>query len=359
LHNGAGGGNNNDFAAAMILDASGKILVTGRSTNSSGIYWDSALWRFNADGTPDTTLGGTGFVTHGNAAGGGLHDKGNAITIDQTGNILIAGVSNNGTDYDLVVTRYTSAGVLDTTFDSNGFCVFSNIAGTFDETAHGIAVDSNNKILVAGSSLSNTGEVLILLRLDSNGALDTTFNSTGTTPGIATYQTTATSTERAYAMTIDSIGRILITGFSAEAGQADVAVWRFLNSGLLDINFASTGSSPGKVKISISSTASYADFGYGITLDSSNRILVNGFSESSTTSYDMFLLRLSAEGELDLTFNSGGAKPGVVTWHNAAGGDLYDHSYDIAVNSDNKIIVTGSSMNANGNFDMALWCVNL
>ena len=47
-------------------------------------------------------------------------DKGYSVTVQSDGKILVAGVSDNGTDNDFAVVRYNSDGSLDDTFDGNG-----------------------------------------------------------------------------------------------------------------------------------------------------------------------------------------------------------------------------------------------
>src|SRR6266704_3338824 len=66
-----------DAGHAIMLDGSGRILVTGYTTDDN-LTRSMALWRYNANGTRDTTFGGDfnsdgikdGFVTYNGAAGG-------------------------------------------------------------------------------------------------------------------------------------------------------------------------------------------------------------------------------------------------------------------------------------------------
>ena len=63
-------GGSNEIIYSIVLDSSGRIVAAG--TNNS----DMMVWRFNTDGTLDTTFNSTGVFTHNNAAGGNGIDYG-------------------------------------------------------------------------------------------------------------------------------------------------------------------------------------------------------------------------------------------------------------------------------------------
>ena len=49
----------------MAIDSDGRILVAGYIQEGAELT-NIALWRYSADGTPDTTFGGDGLVTYHN-----------------------------------------------------------------------------------------------------------------------------------------------------------------------------------------------------------------------------------------------------------------------------------------------------
>ncbi|NTV72538.1 MAG: hypothetical protein HGA71_20675, partial [Azonexaceae bacterium] len=65
---GAAGGNGANLedrgGYGFSIDSSGRIISVGYSKNATGNY-DLAIWRYNSDGTPDTTFGGDGAVNYG------------------------------------------------------------------------------------------------------------------------------------------------------------------------------------------------------------------------------------------------------------------------------------------------------
>ncbi len=92
----------------MALQADGKIVLVGFSNN--GIDNDSAVVRLNSDGSPDTSFGGgDGFVMNSNGSG---YDGAHGVALQADGTILLAGFS----DSDIGLQRFTSDGDLDTSF---------------------------------------------------------------------------------------------------------------------------------------------------------------------------------------------------------------------------------------------------
>ena len=69
-------------------------------------------------------------------------------------------------------------------------------------------------------------------------------------------------------------------------------------------------------------------------------------------------MRADEDGNLDTGFNAAGTIPGVLTYHNAAGGDLSDQAHAVTVDGNGKIVVVGNSTNSNGNPDMTIWRFN-
>jgi uncharacterized delta-60 repeat protein len=106
-HDGAAGGWGNDEGYDVAIEA-GKILVSGRSTNMNRDY-DMVIWRYNSNGTLDAGFGVDGIVVHDGAAGGMDHDYGYAIAVDASGRLLVAGTSTNDSaqrNRDMVIWRY-------------------------------------------------------------------------------------------------------------------------------------------------------------------------------------------------------------------------------------------------------------
>jgi uncharacterized delta-60 repeat protein len=128
-----------------------------------------------------------------------------------------------------------SAGLLDPTFGSGGIV---NLPTTTDSTARGIAVQPDEKVVIAGVSTTAKGaESISVQRLNPNGTLDTTFNRTGSV--------TIAGSAYSVSMALQPDGKILIGGeTSVKQGKTSVnesLVARLNTDGTLDTTFGSNG----------------------------------------------------------------------------------------------------------------------
>jgi len=140
---------------------------------SSCFLMSMSVWA--SEGVLDTTFHSPdGYVLW---DGGSGYDRGRDIALQQDGKILVTGYMTNGTDNDLMVIRFNRDGTLDAGFGTNGAYIYDG--GHGNDGSYAIAVQSDNKILVAGDSLNSTDDDVIVLRLDSDGTLDPNFGSNG------------------------------------------------------------------------------------------------------------------------------------------------------------------------------------
>jgi len=78
-------------------------------------------------------------------------DVANSVAIQPDGKIVVAGYSNNGSNNDFALVRYNTDGSLDTNFDSDGK-VTTDIGGDSNDAAYSVAIQSDGKIVAAGYS---------------------------------------------------------------------------------------------------------------------------------------------------------------------------------------------------------------
>ena len=129
-------------AAAVLPD--GKILVAG----GGGPGNDMFVLRLNADATADTASGTAAFTL---VDFGGVDDA-RAIAVQANGKIVLAGSTNNGGDWP---SRGCSpAETLDTTFGNGGK---KTIDFGRTDTAYGVGLQKDGKIVVGGTTAGGTG----------------------------------------------------------------------------------------------------------------------------------------------------------------------------------------------------------
>ena len=316
---------NQNYAADLALQSDGKILVTGRSWNGSS--FEILLARYNSDGSLDTSFGGGDGLA--SADVGANDDYAGSVTVQVDGKILVAGYSNNGTDFDFALVRFNSDGTLDTGFGGGDGMVTTAIGAQSDQ-GHGVAVQADGKIVVAGYTSNGSNIDFAITRYNADGTLDTSF---GGGDGIATYDSGAA--DFGFSVAIQSDGKILAGGRI----NGDFAILRFDTNGTLDTSFG------GGDGVATTNTGS-SDFGESITLQPDGKILLAGYGYNGSDD-DVALLRYNSDGTLDTSFGGG---DGIVTTAIGAG---HDRGHGVAVHSDGKILVGGSSHNG-ADYDFAL-----
>src|SRR4029079_4919022 len=114
--------------------------------------------RFTTSGAPDNSFGNGGFVRTSITAADFL----NGMAMDGSGRIVVTGYSNvNGTDISLA--RYTTDGVLDSSFGIDGI-VTTHIGLSSVEFGQGVSVDLSGKIIVAGYTAYGQNDQFALVR---------------------------------------------------------------------------------------------------------------------------------------------------------------------------------------------------
>jgi uncharacterized delta-60 repeat protein len=311
------GGAGYDRGRDIALQSNGKILVTGYMTN--GTDDDIMVIRYNRDGSLDTGFGTNGAYIY----DGGGTDGGYAIAVQSHDKILLAGEYSNGLDGDVIVLRLDSDGSPDPSFGSNG--IYTYDGGNGYDAIVDLLVQPDGSIVMCGSTSNGTDNDLMVMRLNENGAPDATFGSNG----VATCQG-GVSHESGLRLTEQDDGKILVTGTSHNGSDYDVLVARFNTNGTLDTSFGTGG-------IAVYDGGDY-DRGYGIGVNSDGKIQVTGVRtkpDQNITDYDIPVICFDSNGVLDTSFGDNG----LVLYDGA----LREQCFDLIVQSDDTILVTGQS----------------
>ncbi len=240
-------GPGNDEARSLALQSDGKIVVTGLSFNASGNA-DYAVVRYSAAGVLDNTFG-TGGIAKTNI---NSYDIPESIAINSTtGAITIAGTSNADYDFygthhtgngDFTVVRYTSAGLPDNTFGTGGIATFDITSGQKDD-AHGLAVQPDGKLIVAGNTQRVTNHDVAVIRLTTAGALDATF---GTGGKLTANYVGSNSDDDCHSVALQSDGKFILGGSvdaftNSNSKPYGLMLMRFTSAGVLDPSFHGDG----------------------------------------------------------------------------------------------------------------------
>lgn len=127
------------------------------------------------DASLDPTFSGNGYTVETIA---GTHDRPNGITVQADGKIVVCGTDETFRNNQMLLARFTAAGILDASFSGDGKLAVP--IGVFtDNTGAAVLIQPDGKILVAGSESNMDGRRMTVVRLNANGALHTSFGTNG------------------------------------------------------------------------------------------------------------------------------------------------------------------------------------
>ncbi|MEX0672350.1 MAG: hypothetical protein WD068_03250 [Candidatus Babeliales bacterium] len=291
--------NDDDRGTAIVVDGSGNVLIGGNSAHQGFIA------RFTSAGVLDTTFGtsGVAMLTIGAVS------RINAMVLDGDGKIVVAGMT--GGIMQMFIARFTSAGSLDiATFGTNGVTVVQkdNRSEIFN------CILQSTNILVAGySETGQGGRIARIARFDASGALDTDF-------GVAGFASINDVPRQAfYDLDVQTTGSIIAVGSRGN----DILVSRFSSSGILDATFGTDGTT-------ITSVAG-VNQARAVVIDGSENIILAGKADESA-----LILSYDANG----TLNTGFGTQGIILERT----DSNDSYSDILIQADEKIVCVGPAI---------------
>ncbi len=301
----------------MIVQSDGKIVVGG-TVSSNGYPYQSwiALIRFNSDGSIDSSFGGNGNGTANLRIGYYFYAHGpittfRGIALQPDGKILVVGIAYANLTEVIAVARLLPTGTLDSSFGTyfNG-TIKQAIPGSPYPDASGIALQSDQKILVVGTSTMGLNQAITLLRFTAAGQLDTGFGTGGFAQIAFGAPTSGTNYyDTGSRIAVQSDGKIVAVGQVPVGYNQGFGLVRYTTSGTLDISFGGNGN--GTVTVPAVGAGITGACG-GVTI-SGLSILSNGkiVSVGSSGVYCdpplmQSIVRLNLDGTRDTSFGSNG-----------------------------------------------------
>lgn len=314
-------GTSNDRAEAVAIQPDGKIVVVGYAL--MGGNNDLALARYNSNGSLDLSFDGDGKMT---LSLGASNDELFDVAIQTDGKIVVVGRTRNS-NYDFLVARFDSNGALDPGFASGGIQTFS--LGSFDEAVNAVTLQSDGKIVMAGTEFDPADNDVVVARFNTNGSFDPSF------AGVGYLTNSPLQNDHANDVAIQSDGKIVVAGDSVVGADRDVAVMRLNANGTGDTSFNLTGF----VRTDLGSAN---DLGEALQIQSDGKILVAGTGAGS----DMYVLRYDSAGTPDPSFDGDGKASVGLVGTTAA--------YAVALGSGGSIYVAGSTIGGSLTLDFAV-----
>ncbi|MBP6871233.1 MAG: SBBP repeat-containing protein [Bacteroidales bacterium] len=297
-----------DNGVAIALDPSGNVFVGGTSvsiTNGAPNYvvlkYTSAgefKWSYEYDGT------------------GAYEDFLAAITTDSEGNVYATGGSHEGSSRrDYVTLKIDGSGAF--AWKS----IYKGLDVNNDDDAADIVVDDDGYVYVTGASAGYSSSMwadFATLKLTPGG--DTVWTRRLGGSGMPN--------DRATAIAVDNLGYVYITGYF----EGDVST-RY--------NYATAKYKPNGdtawVRV-YNGTGSDDDRAYAIAVDDDRNVYVTGASWG-----------LNADDYATVKYDSNGVQKWVARYNGPAGS--YDKAWDLKLDDEGNVYVTGQSGGTSGNYD--------
>ncbi len=302
-------------AYALAVQSDNKILIGGRYFNNSS--WDFLVIRLNQDGTIDSSFGKYGVFTKDCF---GKDDRLFSLDVQSDGKIVACGFAEKF-NWDFTIIRLNPDGTIDSTFGENGSKVIN--IGSYNDVAFSLKVQNDGKIIVCGWTYIFNSWDFALVRLNSDGSLDNTFNLTGivTTDYHHLYNT-------AHSVTIQSNGKYVVAGYTRKPGypDTDVMIVRYNSDGSIDKTFGNNGI--------VLADYDYADdFAWVIKADEYDKLVVGGL-RTLNGSQSLLIARFNSNGSPDFSFGNRG---------------MFDYKFngvneeirDLIIQPDGKILAAG------------------
>ncbi len=250
-----------------------------------------------------------------------------AIAVQPDGKIVATGISGD----NAIIVRYNTNGSLDTTFNRQGTTpgyITTNF-GT-QTAAYGIAVQpTDNRIVIVGYVVKNGVDNAFIARYNPDGSIDATFNSGSSNAGVVT--TVFRSQSQLFGIALQANGTITVTGWAIYNGFTNALVARYTQNGTLDTTFNGTG----YVTTLIGGVFTKAN---AIVIQADQKILITG-QASINNNQQMIIMRYTHNGSLDMDSRVFEGKGYVQPLSSL----LSSYGYAIALQPDRKILVAGSS----------------
>lgn len=176
--------NEDEYPAAMSIDASNNIFIAGRTDHDAGNVDDMLTIKYNS----------TGIEQWVEMYDGGLTDRAAGIVADNSGGCIVTGRTDAGASEDIITISYSTTGIV------NWNTFYGSATG--DDRGQAIARDASGNIFVGGIRANASNDDFVTLKYS--------------TAGVQQWATIANGgdNDRLTTIKLDAAGNIFVTGQS-------------------------------------------------------------------------------------------------------------------------------------------------
>jgi len=245
-------GDDIEYATELSILPDGSIIVSG-SAYIDG-YKRFCAVKLNSEGNVDPLFGIDGIIITSFSAGD--QSSANSVIIQPDNRIIAGGYTIQGSNYKFALARYNTDGTLDTTFSGDGK-VTTNL-GASNETIEDLILQTDGKIVAAGSIFTGGHYVFALVRYYANGIIDSSFNN----DGIVTTFFPGAIDNQCNSAALQTDGKIVLGGSSSSIGTNSFGLARYISESCIPITFYADIDEDGYGNLLQDSTSCNLPFGY-------------------------------------------------------------------------------------------------
>ncbi len=295
-------GSAHDLSRAICVDASGNVYVTGGSNGATLNTANITTIKYDNDGNELWTRHFNGPASS--------RDEGFAMALDESGNVYVCGIGRIGTNDDIVLIKYDSAGTLQ-------WSKFYNGPGNSADGATAMAY-RDGFVYVTGFSRSTSSNVDYTTIKYAAGD--------GTQVWVARYDGPSLGEDVANAIVVTADGSVIVTGNSHRSGfGADYATIKYDSAGtqLWVARYDGVGGT---------------DIAKATALGPDDEVYVTGGSAAANGHMDYATIRYDSNGGLEWVMRYNGPS------------NTLDEANAICIDDTGGVYVTGRSVATNADY---------
>jgi uncharacterized delta-60 repeat protein len=312
-------GDNSDIDTARDVagQSDGKVVVVGDAAVANQGTWVVA--RYTVGGALDPTFGKGGAVRDTVVDDGALPWS---VAIQPDGKLVVGGVSVLGANARFAFVRYLPDGSLDPSFDGDGKTSVAVKPADNQERVQALEIAPDGKIVAVGRTNDGVGVV----RLNSNGSPDSTFDGDGS-------KDLAMANANTDDVAVQPDGSVVIPIATGTGAGDHFTIVRLDNQGVPDGGFGTAGTVPLPVGDAARSTTA--------AIQPDGKIVVGGYAKVGGGDAEFAIARLNQNGTPDMSFDGDGQEITPLTGFEA-------NAQSVMVQANGKILLAGVT-----DYDMA------
>jgi hypothetical protein len=355
------GGTDYDILRDITINNIGDIFISGNTKSTTKISTTGAHQAAFGGGTYDAFIArfsNSGALVWGTYYGGASDDYPLGLTLDNTGNVIIAGETNSTANISTAgAFQVSCAGGYDgflIKFTPNGvrlWGTYFGASGTYD-IAYSVATDTTGNSYVIGymnstSGIATTGAYQITFRGGTYDVVLAKFDPSGARIWATYYGGTGTD----YTMDIctDVSGNLYFTGYTASTTYiATTGAYQTTNAGGANDGYVAKFSSSGVPIWATYFGGSGDDYGRGVKVDAVGNVFLAGYTPSTSGIATAGTYQSVYGGGLNDAFLAKFNAAGILQWSTYFGGSLDDQAMNLDVDANKNIMVIGRTLSTSG-----------